>query len=67
MLYSLVYCTCLYQTLVLDVAPPTLDLVLDACASAIVNVQRENLLNTFHGSSSEELLVLVKVTTAISS
>ena len=45
----------------LDLPSSSLDVVVDACAKAIVDVQRENLLNTFHGRSYEELLVLVKV------
>lgn len=44
-----------------DLSQELMDEVVETCAQTIVDIQLENLLNTYHGKTKEELLTFVKV------
>ena len=45
----------------MDLNSQLLEQVIDVCAQTILDIQNENLLNTFPDKSKEELLQFIKV------
>ena len=54
-------CLILPQLLVVELSPQLMEAAVDTCAQTILDIQSENLLNTFPEKTKEELLQFIKV------